>query len=85
MNLPKLGHAVIINNIASEMPGSKVDLEALKEAYVTIGFNVQIHSDCTAQVSTSPLYFVDEKNYQIRNRDFMKAKYHEKILKVRLY
>ena len=53
MSLPKLGHAVIINNIETEMPGSKVDAAALKEAYETIGFNVQIHSDCTSQVSTS--------------------------------
>ena len=51
MNLPKLGHAVIVNNIAHEMPGSKVDVEALKEAYQTVGFQVQIHENCTAQVS----------------------------------
>ena len=51
MDLPKLGHAVIINNIAHEMPGSKVDVEALKEAYQTVGFEVQIHENCTAQVS----------------------------------
>ena len=51
MNLPKLGHAVIINNIAREMSGSKVDVEALKEAYQTVGFEVQIHENCTAQVS----------------------------------
>ena len=52
MNLPKLGHAVIINNIASEMPGSKEDVKALKEAYETVGFEVQVHENCTVQVFT---------------------------------
>ena len=52
MNLPKLGHAVIINNIASEMPGSKEDVKALKDAYETVGFEVQVHENCTAQVFT---------------------------------
>ena len=53
MDLPKLGHAVIINNIAHEMPGSIVDVEALKDAYTTVGFDVQIHENCSAQVSIS--------------------------------
>ena len=46
MNLPRLGHAVIINNIASEMTGSLRDVEALKAAYETVGFDVQVHNDC---------------------------------------
>ena len=50
MNLPKLGHAVIINNIASEMPGSKEDVKVLKEAYQTVGFDVQVHANLTEQV-----------------------------------
>ena len=52
MKLPKLGHAVIVNNVASEMPGSNEDVKALKEAYQTVGFEVQIHKNCTAQVDT---------------------------------
>ena len=52
MKLPKLGHAVIINNIASEMPGSNEDVKALREAYQTVGFEVQVHENCTAQVDT---------------------------------
>ena len=51
MLLPRLGHAVIVNNVASEMPGSNEDVEALKATYQTIGFDVQVHSDCDAQVS----------------------------------
>ena len=52
MKLPKLGHPVIINNIASEMSGSKEDVKALKEAYQTVGFEVQVHENCTVQVDT---------------------------------
>ena len=50
MGLPKLGHAIIINNIAAEMPQSKDDVEALKEAYKTVGFDVQVHNDLTGLV-----------------------------------
>ena len=50
MTLPKLGHAIIINNIASEMPGSMEDVKALAEAYQTVGYEVQVHENCTAKV-----------------------------------
>ena len=50
MNLPNLGHAVIINNIASEIPGSIEDVKALKKAYHTVGFDVQVHENLTEQV-----------------------------------
>ena len=50
MPLSKLGHAVIINNVSSEMPGSKEDVKALAAGYQTIGFEVQVHENCTAQV-----------------------------------
>ena len=51
MDLPRLGHALIVNNIASEMPGSLRDVEALKVAYKTIAFDVQVHNDCGEKVS----------------------------------
>ena len=50
MTLPRLGHAIIVNNIASEMPGSLCDVEALKAAYETVGFDVQVHNDCGEKV-----------------------------------
>ena len=50
MNLRRLGHAVIVNNVASEMLGSQKDVTALKAAYETIGFDVHIYTDCNAQV-----------------------------------
>ena len=50
MDLPNLGHAVIVNNVAEEMPGSQVDVEALRSAYQTVGFDVRVHNDCSEQV-----------------------------------
>ena len=40
-----------MNNVASEMVGSRKDVTALKVAYETIGFNVRIYEDCSAQVN----------------------------------
>ena len=50
MDRPYLGHAVIVNNVATEMPGSLRDVEALKAAYEKVGFDVQIHYNCETQV-----------------------------------
>ena len=55
MHRPRLGHAVIVNNVSSEMPGSKADVTALKAAYEAVGFDVQIHTDCNGQVPLSCL------------------------------
>ena len=53
MNLPNLGHAVIINNVLDEMPGSMEDVQALKTTYEKIWFKVQVHTNCAAQVTLS--------------------------------
>ncbi len=53
MTAKKMGQAVIINNVASEYPGTRVDAEALEEAFETIGFSVGVYSDCHKQVGTS--------------------------------
>ena len=50
MNLPKLGHAVIVNNVAKEMPGSMEDVKALKIACQTVGFDVDVHLNLTKTV-----------------------------------
>ena len=50
MSLPWMGHAIIINNVAAEMPGSAADVEALQAAYKNVGFNVHCYSDCTEEV-----------------------------------
>ena len=61
MTLPRLGHAVIVNNIATEMPGSLRDVEALVAAYKTIGFDVKIHNDCSAQVIFRTIVLLESK------------------------
>ena len=50
MDLPQLGHAIIINNIRAEVAGSASDVHALQRAYETVGFDVQVHIDCSSKV-----------------------------------
>ena len=50
MTLPNLGHAVIINNVAGELPGSMKNVEALKTTYEKVGFQVHVHTNCSVQV-----------------------------------
>ena len=56
MSLPNLGHAIIINNVVEEMPGSMEDVKALKTTYEKVGFTVQVHTNCTAQVWFSSFF-----------------------------
>ena len=59
MDLPRLGHAIIINNIQAEVAGSARDVLSLQRAYETVGFDVQVHTDCTSKVyMLSNLYFL---------------------------
>ena len=53
MSLPRMGRAVIINNVAAEMPGSTADVGALQAAYKDVGFDALYYSDCTEEVSAS--------------------------------
>ena len=50
MTLPRLGHAIIINNVSQTMPGSEADVKRLKEAYEKVGFDVYIYRNCTVTV-----------------------------------
>ena len=50
MHLPRLGHALIVNNVSKEMPGSNADVTALKTAYERVGLDVHVHADCNSQV-----------------------------------
>ena len=51
MSLPRLGHAIIINNVSLSMPGSEDDVTALKDAYETVGFEVYVYRDCEVKVN----------------------------------
>ena len=48
---PRLGNAIFINNIATEMPGSQVDIKALQAACKCVGFDVYSYEDCNTKVS----------------------------------
>ena len=50
MSLPWLGNAIIINNVSRSVPGSEADVKRLKEAYETVGFDVYVYKDPTAEV-----------------------------------
>ena len=51
MNLPRLGSAVIINNLALEVPDTVQDVKALSSTLETIGFKVESHKDFNTQVT----------------------------------
>ena len=53
INPDKLGHAVIINNVATEFPGSKKDTEAMVKTYQMIKFEVSLSEDCNDKVRIS--------------------------------
>ena len=50
MDKPKLGLAIIINNVQREIPGSENDVKALQAVYRMIGFDVEVHNNCSRQV-----------------------------------
>ena len=56
MDRPKMGLAMIINNIHSESPESRVDVQALVETYEKVGFDVEVHNDCDTRASTAFTY-----------------------------
>ena len=51
MDLPRLGHAIIVNNVATEQEGTMKDVRALEEAFKILGFNVQVRLDLNQQVT----------------------------------
>ena len=55
MSKPNLGHAVIINNVAKEFPGTKVDVEELQTTYQIMGFQVHVHNNCDDKVACDRL------------------------------
>ena len=65
MNLPRLGHAIIVNNVSNErgFEGSNADVAALKEAYQTVGFDVQVHTNCRSRVCRTVLISIDSQKY----------------------
>ena len=54
MSLPHLGNAIIINNISRSVAGSEIDVKRL-EVYETVGFDIYVYRDPTAQVNPNNL------------------------------
>ena len=50
MDRPELGYAIIVNNVTSEIPGSREDTTALVNAYKTAGFKVRHYFNCDKEV-----------------------------------
>ena len=50
MDAPVLGHVLIVNNLASGFPRSMADVQALLEAYGSLGFRVHVHTSCDSEV-----------------------------------
>ena len=51
MDRPQLGYAIIVNNVTSDVPGSREDTTSLVNAYKTSGFNVRHYFNCDKEVS----------------------------------
>ena len=51
MSLPYLGYAVVINNLSSDVEHWVLDVECIKSALDTVGFQVKAYNDCNVQVS----------------------------------
>ena len=56
MSSPNLGHAVILNSLALEVPDTIPDVQALQEILQTLGFKVKLHSSVFLNVQVA--YFV---------------------------
>ena len=50
---PQLGFVVIVNNLRSQVPHTAHDVQALRSALETVGFNVKCYDDCNVQVNFS--------------------------------
>ena len=53
-----MGHALIINNVATQYAGSKEDANALINAYEKMKFTVHHHEDCDDAVSSRERYYI---------------------------
>ena len=62
MDLPQLGHVVIINNIQAEVAGFASDVQTLQQTYETVGFDIQVHTDCSNKVGECVFVVFETKN-----------------------
>ena len=50
MKLFKMGHAVLINNLATKLPESVADVDTMKTTLETIGFRVECRNNLNFKV-----------------------------------
>ena len=50
MKLSKMGHAVLINNLATKVPDTVADVDAMKSTLETIGFRVKCSKNLNFKV-----------------------------------
>ncbi len=50
MDAPELGHAVIVNNVARDFPGSFKDVEVMGRAFERMGLEVDEHTNLSQKV-----------------------------------
>ena len=80
MGLSNLGHALILNNLAIEIPDTVADVEALATTLTKIGFKVKQYTDINFQVTCS-LDYLSEKVSSLIGYPFDRK---EKTLDLRL-
>ena len=51
MKLSKMGHAVLLNNLATKVPETVADIEAMKSTLETIGFRVECRNNLNFKVT----------------------------------
>ena len=51
MTCPHLGFAVIVNNVASEIPDSVQDVEKLSQTLRNLGYTIEVYNDRNMQVT----------------------------------
>ena len=57
MNEPWIGRALIINNVAAEMSGTRMDVLALTQAFQLARFEVRVEYNCNKEVRSIILQY----------------------------
>ena len=52
MDLPSLGHAVVVNNLATVLPHTSADVQTFAKVLESMGFIAQVCEDCDVTVSS---------------------------------
>ena len=70
MDLPSLGHAVVVNNLAAELPHTSADVQTFAKVLESMGFIAQVCEDCDVTVSSGIKHPGFSQTHKIGNRVF---------------